>query len=48
MMQGRAGDGQVALEQALAHVDRDVAPRAWNAVLFAFGMCPARRTRAAG
>jgi tetratricopeptide (TPR) repeat protein len=39
MSQGRAGDGQRALEQALAHVDREVAPRAWNAVLCEIGMC---------
>jgi class 3 adenylate cyclase/tetratricopeptide (TPR) repeat protein len=39
MSQGRAGDGQRALEQALSHVDRDAAPRAWNAVLFEIGTC---------
>jgi tetratricopeptide (TPR) repeat protein len=39
MSQGRAGDGQRALEQALAHVSRDASPRAWNAVLFETGVC---------
>ncbi len=39
MSQGRAGDGRQALEQALAHVSREVAPRTWNAVLFEIGMC---------
>ena len=38
MMQGRAGDGRQALERALAHVDRELAPRTWNAVLCEFGM----------
>ena len=38
-VQGRAGDGRRALEQALAHVSREVAPRTWNAVLFEIGTC---------
>jgi class 3 adenylate cyclase/tetratricopeptide (TPR) repeat protein len=38
LSQGRAGDARVALERALAHVDRETAPRAWNAVLFETGM----------
>jgi class 3 adenylate cyclase/tetratricopeptide (TPR) repeat protein len=39
MSQGRAGDGRHALEHALEHVDRETAPRAWNAVLFEIGAC---------
>jgi len=39
MSQGRAGDGRRALEQALAHVSREIAPRTWNAVLFEIGTC---------
>ncbi len=39
LSQGRAGDGRQALEQALAHVSREVAPRTWNAVLFEIGTC---------
>jgi tetratricopeptide (TPR) repeat protein len=36
--QGRAEEGRQAFEQALAHIDRELAPRAWNAVLCEFGM----------
>jgi len=39
MAEGRAGEGRRALEQALGHVSRDVAPRTWNAVLFEIGTC---------
>jgi tetratricopeptide (TPR) repeat protein len=39
MSQGRAGDGRRALEQALTHVSRELAPRTWNAVLFEIGTC---------
>ena len=38
LSQGRAADGADALAQALAHVDRELAPRSWNAVLFEIGM----------
>jgi tetratricopeptide (TPR) repeat protein len=37
--QGRAADGQQALERALTHVTPETAPRSWNALLFAIGMC---------
>jgi class 3 adenylate cyclase/tetratricopeptide (TPR) repeat protein len=36
---GRAADGQEALERALTHVTPETAPRSWNALLFAIGMC---------
>jgi class 3 adenylate cyclase/tetratricopeptide (TPR) repeat protein len=37
--QGRAAEGQQALERALTHVTPETAPRSWNALLFAIGMC---------
>jgi class 3 adenylate cyclase/tetratricopeptide (TPR) repeat protein len=37
--QGRAAEGQQALERALTHVTPETAPRSWNALLFATGMC---------
>jgi class 3 adenylate cyclase/tetratricopeptide (TPR) repeat protein len=39
MYEGRASDGQQALEQALRHADPDTFPRHWNAISFAMGMC---------
>jgi tetratricopeptide (TPR) repeat protein len=39
MYEGRAGDGQQALEHALELVDPDRVPRKWNAISFAMGMC---------
>jgi class 3 adenylate cyclase/tetratricopeptide (TPR) repeat protein len=36
--QGRAADGRAAFEHALAHTDRALAPRTWNAVLCELGM----------
>jgi tetratricopeptide (TPR) repeat protein len=39
MYEGRASDGQRALEQALQHADPDTLPRPWNAISFATGMC---------
>ena len=39
MYEGRASDGQRALEQALRHADPDTFPRHWNAISFAMGMC---------
>jgi class 3 adenylate cyclase/tetratricopeptide (TPR) repeat protein len=39
MSQGRAAEGRTALEQALEHTSRSVAPRTWNAVLFEIGTC---------
>jgi class 3 adenylate cyclase/tetratricopeptide (TPR) repeat protein len=37
--QGRAADGQRALEHALDYVDSDVSPRTANAICFSMGMC---------
>jgi class 3 adenylate cyclase/tetratricopeptide (TPR) repeat protein len=37
--QGRAAEGLEALERALTHVTPETAPRSWNALLFAIGMC---------
>ncbi len=49
---GRASDGQRALERALAHADPEAFPRHWNAISFAMGMClldgPAPLARATG
>ena len=39
MYEGRASDGQQALEQALEHADPAALPRHWNAISFAMGMC---------
>jgi len=39
MYEGRAGDGQQALEHALELVDPERVPRKWNAISFAMGMC---------
>ena len=39
MYDGRASDGQKALEHALQHADPEQLPRHWNAICFATGMC---------
>lgn len=39
LYQGRAADGQQALERALDYVDLDVSLRTANAIFFAMGMC---------
>ena len=52
MYEGRASDGQRALERALEHADPAALPRHWNAISFAMGMClldgPAHLERATG
>jgi class 3 adenylate cyclase/tetratricopeptide (TPR) repeat protein len=37
--QGRAAEGQQALERALSYISPETSPRNWNALLFAIGMC---------
>jgi class 3 adenylate cyclase/tetratricopeptide (TPR) repeat protein len=39
MYEGRASEGQEALEHGLRHADPDTLPRQWNAISFAMGMC---------
>jgi len=39
MYEGRASEGQQALERALQHADPDRFARDWNAISFAMGMC---------
>src|SRR4029078_10605545 len=39
MYEGQAEEGQRALERALGHVEPATAPRSWNAISFAMGMC---------